>query len=72
MVDADYNSWQGGRGGTAGNPSFAIVTSRSFHPGVVQVVLLDGSVRSISDSIELSTWRALATRAGDEVPVSTR
>ena len=66
-VDADYNSWQEGRHGSAGHPSFAIVTSRSFHPGVVQAALVDGSVRTIAESIELATWRALATRAGGEV-----
>lgn len=66
-VDADYNSWQEGRHGSAGHPSYAIVTSRSFHPGVVQVALIDGSVRTIDDSIELATWRSLATRAGGEV-----
>ncbi len=66
-VDADYNSWQEGRDGSAGHPTFAIVTSRSFHPGVVQVALVDGSVRTIDDSIDLTSWRALATRAGGEV-----
>jgi len=66
-IDADYNSWQEGRDGSAGSPSYAIVTSRSFHPGVVQVALVDGSVRAITETVELSTWRSLATRAGGEV-----
>ena len=66
-VDADYNSWQEGRDGSAGNPTCAIITSRSYHPGVVLVALVDGSVRTVTDSIELATWRALATRAGGEV-----
>ena len=31
------------------------------------VVLGDGSVRFIKDSISLSTWKALSSRAGGEV-----
>jgi prepilin-type N-terminal cleavage/methylation domain-containing protein len=66
-VSADYNSWQEGKNGSAGNPTYAIITSRSYHPGIVMTALVDGSVRSIPDTIELQTWRALATRAGREV-----
>jgi prepilin-type N-terminal cleavage/methylation domain-containing protein/prepilin-type processing-associated H-X9-DG protein len=39
----------------------------SFHPGGVNVCFGDGSVRFIRDTINLSVWRALATRAGGEV-----
>lgn len=66
-VDADFNSWQEGKNGSAGNPTYAIITSRSFHPGIVQSALVDGSVRGISETIDLSIWRGLATRAGGEV-----
>jgi len=66
-VDTDYNSWQEGKNGTAGSPSYAIITSRSFHTGIVNVLLADGSVRSISENIALSTWRALGTRSGGEI-----
>jgi prepilin-type N-terminal cleavage/methylation domain-containing protein len=66
-VDADYNSWQEGRNGSDGQPCFAIVTSRSFHQGVVAVCFMDASVRSIAENIEFATWRALATRAGSEI-----
>jgi len=65
-LDADYNSWQEGKDGSAGKPTYAIVTSRSFHAGIVQVALVDGSVRPIPGTIELGVWRALATRAGGE------
>ena len=47
-------------------PTFAAVTSRSFHTGLVNVVFMDGSVRSISDSVDLDTWQALSTRDGLE------
>jgi hypothetical protein len=65
--ESDYNSWQEGKNGSAGNPSYAIITSRSFHEGIVNVALFDGSTRSISENIDLGIWRALGTRAGGEV-----
>jgi prepilin-type N-terminal cleavage/methylation domain-containing protein len=43
--------------------------ARSRHPGGVEVALMDGSVRFVSDRISLPVWRALGTRAsGDLVP----
>ena len=65
--ETDYNSWQEGKDGGAGSPSYAAVTSRSFHEGIVNILMLDGSVRSISENINLGTWRALGTRKGREV-----
>jgi prepilin-type N-terminal cleavage/methylation domain-containing protein/prepilin-type processing-associated H-X9-DG protein len=41
--------------------------SRSRHPGGVQVLLCDGSVKLVRDSVALATWRALGTIAGGEV-----
>lgn len=40
--------------------------SRSLHPGGVQVLLGDGSVRFVSENINLATWRALGTARGKE------
>jgi prepilin-type processing-associated H-X9-DG protein len=39
----------------------------SMHPGGVNVVFCDGSVRFIKDSINRQTWWALGTRANNEV-----
>lgn len=63
----DYNSWQEGKNGVAGSPTYAAITSRSFHSGAVQVAMMDGSVRVIEQTIELPIWRAIGTRAGREV-----
>lgn len=65
-LDIDYNSWQEGKNGVAGIPTYASITSRSHHLGMVQVALLDGSVQSITDSIDAELWRAMGTRAGRE------
>lgn len=60
--DVDYNSLQEGKSAT--QPTYAAVTSRSYHPGVVCAALMDGSVRSISETVDLAVWRALGTRQG--------
>ncbi len=39
----------------------------SSHPGGVNLLMLDGSVRFIKATVNLSTWNALGTRAGGEV-----
>ena len=48
------------------SPTYAAVTARSFHPGQVNVALMDGSVRGVADGVDLAVWRAAGTRAGDE------
>jgi prepilin-type N-terminal cleavage/methylation domain-containing protein/prepilin-type processing-associated H-X9-DG protein len=50
-----------------GGPTFAAVTSRSYHPGGVNTLFGDGSVRFVKDTIAGATWRALATIAGGEI-----
>lgn len=66
-LDGDYNSWQEGKNGTAAKPTYAIVTSRSYHSGTVNAALVDGSVQTVSSDIDLTVWRAKSTRAGGEV-----
>jgi prepilin-type N-terminal cleavage/methylation domain-containing protein len=65
--DIDYNSWQEGRNGVNGRPTYAAITSRSYHAGVVTVVMMDGAARVVNENIDLSIWRALGTRYGKEV-----
>ncbi len=65
-------NWQGRDCGMASAISdtpgeHAIVAPRSSHPGGVNSLLGDGSVRFIKDSVNLETWRALGTRNGGEV-----
>jgi prepilin-type processing-associated H-X9-DG protein len=67
LRDADFNSWQEGKVTEEPKPTYAIVTSRSNHPGVVNVALVDGSVQSVTDGVDLNVWRAMATRNGAEV-----
>ncbi len=43
------------------------VASRSMHTGGVQVALGDGSVRFVSQTIDLPLWQGLATMSGGEV-----
>jgi prepilin-type N-terminal cleavage/methylation domain-containing protein/prepilin-type processing-associated H-X9-DG protein len=50
-----------------GSHNKGLSTARSFHSGGVNVLLADGSVRFIRNTIDLATWRALATRNGGEV-----
>ncbi|MFM7109414.1 MAG: DUF1559 domain-containing protein [Planctomycetaceae bacterium] len=44
----------------------AAVTSRSFHAGGVNVLMMDASVRFVEQSIALDAWRALGTAASGE------
>jgi prepilin-type N-terminal cleavage/methylation domain-containing protein/prepilin-type processing-associated H-X9-DG protein len=46
--------------------TFAAVSSRSYHAGMVNVLFMDGSTHAISDGISRQVWQALGTRAGGE------
>ena len=47
--------------------TYAAVTSRSYHQACVNVLLMDGSVRTVKNGINQATWRALGTRNGMEI-----
>jgi prepilin-type N-terminal cleavage/methylation domain-containing protein/prepilin-type processing-associated H-X9-DG protein len=52
-------------GGWPDESTFANASSN--HPGGVNTLLADGSVRFIKDSINMTTWWALGTKDGNEV-----
>jgi prepilin-type N-terminal cleavage/methylation domain-containing protein len=73
-VPATYNGggydvdWVGMKeGGSLTVSTYAAITSRSYHPGLVNVTMMDGSARSIADGIDPQLWQALSTRGGGEV-----
>ena len=44
--------------------SRGLYSATSFHPGGVSVLMADGAVRFVSDSIDRKTWIAIGTRNG--------
>jgi prepilin-type N-terminal cleavage/methylation domain-containing protein len=69
-MDMDWTNWKEGKGmfaSTAGTtPTYAAITARGYFDGIVNVSMMDGSVRSIDDRISLGVWRAISTRNGNE------
>ncbi len=63
--DIDVVSWR--EGTTATRVTYAALPARSHHEGIVHALLMDGSVRSVSENIDGRTWQWLGTRAGGEV-----
>jgi prepilin-type N-terminal cleavage/methylation domain-containing protein len=76
------NSWIHGKDGDTAFNSYAppnaptpdvvknnwgFLSARSLHTGGAQVVLGDGSVRFVSNNVDLTTWRGLGTRSGGEI-----
>jgi len=71
FADTMYNHWYGpnARFPDCHNRfhNFALTSARSAHPGGVHIALCDGSTRFVSENVNLTIWRALATRNGGEV-----
>ena len=61
--DVDFISKTESPAGTV--PTYAAVTSRSYHPGVVQCAMMDGSVRTVGN-VDTAVWQAAGTRNGNE------
>ena len=65
LYDIDFNSVQEGKRND--QTTYAAITSRSYHAGgTVNVNMLDGSTRVVTDAIGLEVWRALGTADGRE------
>ncbi len=45
----------------------SIIGASSFHPGGVNVLFLDGSVKFVKDSVSIGVWRALSSMSGGEI-----
>ena len=67
-------NWSGMDCGAEGAPltpnnlsTIGAFSARSRHSGGVHVLLMDGSSRFVRGTVNLSTWRALASRASGEV-----
>ncbi|MCU0712855.1 MAG: DUF1559 domain-containing protein [Pirellula sp.] len=63
--DIDFNSAREGRSATL--PTYAVITSRSYHTGGVNTLRMDGSIHFVSSTISKTVWQALGTRAGGEI-----
>jgi hypothetical protein len=51
---------------TGASPTYACVTARSYHPGIVEAAMMDGSVRNVASDVDIAIWRAAGTRNGAE------
>jgi prepilin-type N-terminal cleavage/methylation domain-containing protein/prepilin-type processing-associated H-X9-DG protein len=58
-----YSNW----GGPNSNNYQTMIAASSYHPGGVNVLFGDGSVRFVKSSVGYNIWYALGTRAGGEV-----
>jgi prepilin-type processing-associated H-X9-DG protein len=52
--------------GDNSNDGVGLYAARSYHPGSVHVAMADGSVRQVSNRIDLRAWRAIGTRGNGE------
>jgi prepilin-type processing-associated H-X9-DG protein len=50
-----------------GSHNKGLSTARSLHAGGVNMLFCDGSVRFVTNSVNQTTWRGMATRDGGEV-----
>jgi prepilin-type N-terminal cleavage/methylation domain-containing protein/prepilin-type processing-associated H-X9-DG protein len=62
--DIDYTSAEEG---DPAQITYSAITARSYHSGGVNVAMVDGSVHLTPNDVDLTVWRAMATRNGGEV-----
>jgi prepilin-type N-terminal cleavage/methylation domain-containing protein len=62
--DIEYTSHQEG---ISAGITYAVVTARSWHGDFINVLLVDGSARTVSVGVGITTWQALGTRSGNDV-----
>ena len=71
LADTIYNHFYAPNADTPdcnnGFHNFALTAARSQHPGGVHVLMCDGSVKFVSNSIDLAIWRGISTRRKSEV-----
>lgn len=65
--DVDFTSCRESLAGCTTGVTYGVVTARSYHTGIVQALLMDGSVRSASENIDLMIWRRLGQRNDGQV-----
>ncbi len=71
VKDAQWNTERvvGSTAVTPNNKDGVFEGFHSYHPGIVMFAFADGSVRPITDSIDLAVYQAMSTRSrGDLVP----
>ncbi len=51
---------------SGGTTKATFMNARSMHPGGVNVGMVDGSVRFVSDTVSMTAWRAAASSKGKE------
>lgn len=59
--DVDFTSCREEKTGCSG-PTYAAVTSRSHHVGMVHSLMADGAVKAINNNIDAGTWSQLGSR----------
>lgn len=60
LFDIDYTTQQEGR--STAIVTTAAITARSHHDGIVNRVMMDGSVSTLGNAVDLQVYRALGTR----------
>jgi hypothetical protein len=57
----------GNQTGKPVDPWQSAPNAASRHPDIINVMMMDGSVRTVKSSTSTSTWWALRTMAGGEI-----